>query len=69
MCSETNCLKMLAKRKFESVVSYGDFTFYGKQIADHLTAPDEVQLADSSVPQSWIISSSGWINVLTSNIP
>jgi hypothetical protein len=70
LCSETNCLKMLAKRKFESVVSYGDFTFYGnKKFADHLTAPDEVQLADSSAPQSWIISSSGWINDLTTNIP
>ena len=61
---------MLAKRKFESVISYGEFTFYGnKKFADHLTAPDEVQLADSSVPQSWIISCSEWINDLTSNIP
>ena len=61
---------MLSKRKFENIVSYGDFTFYGnKKFADQLVVLDEMNLADSSVPQAAINSSSGWINDLTSNIP
>ena len=61
---------MLSKRKFENLVSYGDLTFYGnKKFADQLVALDEMSLADSSVPQAAINSSSGWINDLTSNIP
>ena len=61
---------MLSKRKFENLVTHGDFTFYGNiKIADQLTIPVEVDLATSSVPQTAIISDSGWINDLTTNIP
>ena len=61
---------MLSKSKFENLVTHGDFTFYGnKKSADQLTIPVEVDLAASSVPQTAIISNSGWINDLTTNIP
>ena len=61
---------MLSKRKFENLITHGDFTFYGnKKFADQLTIPVEVNLATSSVPQTAIISNSGWINELTTNIP
>ena len=61
---------MLSKRKFENLVTNGDFTFFGnKKFADQLTIPVEVSLANSSVPQTAIISNSGWINELTTNIP
>ena len=61
---------MLSKRKFENLITNGDFTFYGnKKFADQLTIPVEVNLATSSVPQTAIISNSGWINDLTTNIP
>ena len=61
---------MLSKRKFENLITNGDFTFYGnKNIADQLTIPVEVNLATSSVPQTTIVSDSGWINDLTTNIP
>ena len=61
---------MLSKRKFENLITNGDFTFYGnKTFADQLTIPVEVNLATSSVPQTAIISDSGWINDLTTNIP
>ena len=61
---------MLSKRKFENLLTNGDFTFYGnKKFADQLTIPVEVSLANSSVPQTAIISNSGWINELTTNIP
>ena len=62
---------MLSKRKFENIVSYGDFTFYGnKTFADDLNAT-HFNLGDSSIPQSCIISSSGWISDLfqSANIP
>jgi hypothetical protein len=51
---------MLSKRKFENLVTNGDFTFYGnKKIADQLSIPVEVHLENSSVPQTAIISNSG----------
>ena len=60
---------MLSKRKFENLLTNGDFTFYGnKKIANQLTIPVEVDLAASNVPQTAIISNSGWINDLTTNI-
>ena len=61
---------MLSKRKFENIVSYGDFTFYGnKKFSDQLIVQENVNLCASNVPQSYIDSNSGWINNLFSNIP
>ena len=60
---------MLSKRKFENLVTNGDFTFYGnKKFADQLSIPVKVHLENSSVSQASIISNSGWINDLTTNI-
>ena len=60
---------MLSKRKFENLVTNGDFTFYGnKKFADQLSIPVKVHLENSSVSQAAIISNSGWINDLTTNI-